>query len=710
MSQEDGETESLEDTGPDKLPSTAQTLAGTVLDTDVAHGEEGVQVNESHGSSRAENDRTGSRRVSTTTENVEQELDGISEVDFAIQDPGLTVEPQQNVPEHISADGDRRQPVDEEPECESGDVHEASDYDPSGSDSVLSLAHGAHQQSGQQQSPVLKQSQVLNNVELEGFSPVASRSTSFTRPRVPATHSFDFSDHSFSDHDLEQLESASIEIPDGSIQLRSDPCDAWNNVEQTMSRQHSDHSPTDLRPQPSDSQDLAETSGEGHDHRNLNSVSASDKDTTEYVHGTASEHASLIIHGTDDPREHLATSGAQNRSGRGPILGVQSFDREDSQASPLNSVQTRPNSRPNEIRNLSTHEQEQFPDISYEQSFLPPSRSAYSTAGHLDHTDLVQARGAPSVSRHNSGLDSIEVNRLIDDVKSNMLLQDADPDAVLHQNTSHLWDDHTDSPAVRRLLADRTKSFDRFLSPKPSTFKVWETPAATKEYMNEVPTRTAIVRRVESFQIPAERLAALQPDIAAMQKQNRKPSDKQSLKESTAQIDSLLNENWGLKMKIMFMDQHFEQDKEKADLIAENVRLQTNGFNFVQQVKARDRTIRALERTVQETELRNAKLEADANVGTGSEDLDQKFQEMEHYIGVLEKEHDNEIQRLENALDELKAQQLVAHRSQSSEESAHDTELLEEMKRSLAEAEQEIQELETEFEFRLQEADEVRNI
>ncbi|CCG80674.1 putative Spindle-pole body protein [Taphrina deformans PYCC 5710] len=325
-------------------------------------------------------------------------------------------------------------------------------------------------------------------------------------------------------------------------------------------------------------------------------------------------------------------------------------------------------------------EPDQLPDISYEQSFLPPTSGVES-----------------SLIGHNNN---------IGDSHSSLNEQDATPSRP-DRLTNNLYARQEEPREVNPDLSP-----DIFMSPVPTNVKEWETPAATKQYMNDLPTRTAIARRVESFQIPPERLAALQPEIVAMQNQNRKPSDKLSLKESSAQIDALLNENWGLKMKIMFMDQHFEQDREKAELIAENVRLQTNGFNFVQQVKARDKTIRSLQKQVEDLEFRHAGLTSSCHElqVEPEECINQKIQELEHYIDILEQEHDKVVLNLEtnlgNAtrkLEELDVSQ-VSENHPNLEHEAHSDELVyNEMRTSLMEAEAEIRDLEEEFRFRIAE-------
>lgn len=239
-----------------------------------------------------------------------------------------------------------------------------------------------------------------------------------------------------------------------------------------------------------------------------------------------------------------------------------------------------------------------LPDISYERSFLPPNTQPKSAATcpqailePLQEHEDVSSSGVRIISEpiEQHGASCVDQKR---EALPATPSADQVPYVALETICDHAVE--PESPATNSKGTPLARPQDQY---------TWETPAATKQYMNEIPTRTAITRRVESFQVPPERLATLQPEIASMQKKARRPTEKLSLKESSAQIDALLNENWGLKMKIMFMDQHFEHDRDKANLIAENVRLQTNGYNFVQQVKSRDKTIRHLEKRITDMEF-----------------------------------------------------------------------------------------------------------
>lgn len=343
----------------------------------------------------------------------------------------------------------------------------------------------------------------------------------------------------------------------------------------------------------------------------------------------------------------------------GKPMGISSMDiRHQGHSTPPTRPNTGETGSSTISRDRPNLENEVVLDISYEQSFMPPeSTNRLHKSAHEGSLMPVDENEEPyqidrslkqsrTDAKHPTGPDFLS--------EAHQATPQHAADVTESEENLSLGETARDveSKALLRLAEiDQNSTFD---SPRFGEIqtKPWETPAATKQYMRDAPTRTAISRKVENFQIPPERLSALQPEIAAMQKMVKKPSDKLSLKESSAQIDALLNENWGLKMKIMFMDQHFEHDRDKAELIAENVRLQTNGFNFVQQVRSRDKLIKSLEKQIADLEYFNASGKTQDSTTEIKTDLtNERIVALEDYIERLETEHDERISTMQHKLD-----------------------------------------------------------
>ncbi|ORY77721.1 hypothetical protein BCR37DRAFT_394813 [Protomyces lactucae-debilis] len=233
---------------------------------------------------------------------------------------------------------------------------------------------------------------------------------------------------------------------------------------------------------------------------------------------------------------------------------------------------------------------------------------------------------------------------------------------------SDLSDDGTPGPvrksgAMAHHLVDESNAYR---SPAPNSSADskaqahrWETPAATKKYANEAPTDTAIAKRVEKFQIPAEQLQALQPSIEALRSEtlmDRQTADRLTVKESSARIDSLQKENFGLKLKVMFLERHFsgEVDQDKTALRNESVRLGTIATDLVNKNRALERALKQATEQVSALELEKAKGNFALVKANGSTDTDtdtqQKLLAAEAHIDRLEAEEDAEIHDLKEDL------------------------------------------------------------
>ncbi len=146
--------------------------------------------------------------------------------------------------------------------------------------------------------------------------------------------------------------------------------------------------------------------------------------------------------------------------------------------------------------------------------------------------------------------------------------------------------------------------------PPQTVYKNVKTPMTTRAYIKDMPTDTTITRRVEEFKIPAESLLALQPAIDELRTQGQaKNGNKVNLKESSLLIDNLTKENFGLKLKVLFMEKHLakETDLDKAALTEDNIQLSARALELVHQLRAKQRTIKDLELEVAVMEAKDRK-------------------------------------------------------------------------------------------------------
>ena len=350
-------------------------------------------------------------------------------------------------------------------------------------------------------------------------------------------------------------------------------------------------------------------------------------------------------------------------------------------------------------------ETDQFPDVSYEQSFFVPE-DEHSPMRSANHDILRNAR-----------LDELRGHRS-PQVFSSPLAAPFDQRSIFRSTPQQTRPVSEPIPQVNGFHTIQKPMTAAVESPVHGGLysKVWETPAATKQYVANMPTRTAISRRVESFEIPQDKLAALRPEIAAMQTPARKPSDKLSLKESSVQIDGLQKENWGLKLKIMFLEKHYDHDQDKAALISENVKLSETAYNVSQQVKARDRKIRDLEKQNAALEYKTA-TSSDRHVNDGNRRdfvvLESKVADLQDELDRTRSQTDNQAQvKLREAESEVIQLRTLLDKKNDESESLRLRDLQQrnrDLERDLADAEEDIKELERRYINKVEEHQEVPN-
>lgn len=169
-----------------------------------------------------------------------------------------------------------------------------------------------------------------------------------------------------------------------------------------------------------------------------------------------------------------------------------------------------------------------------------------------------------------------------------------------------------------------------------------ETPKGTSRSLN-TPTETVIAQHVRDVQVPATMAREYRDRHRppSPEKRNGAPTPSISrhgknltLKEQSSTIDRLMKENWDLKLKISFLNDALNRrsDEGVKAIISENVDLRTAKFQSMTETRELKRSIRELERKLQEKSdqlaesIRNAKLEQDgfSQHPKDEQDIDEK--------------------------------------------------------------------------------------
>jgi len=119
-------------------------------------------------------------------------------------------------------------------------------------------------------------------------------------------------------------------------------------------------------------------------------------------------------------------------------------------------------------------------------------------------------------------------------------------------------------PPQRR--ASKTLSSFRPVSPsKASSSSMFQTPAAIRSTMNRLPTETAISQRIRDVEVPPSVMKELESDkrLLGLNEGNNK-SGILTLREQGAVIDKLRKENFGLKIKVFYLEGKINQQYDEA--------------------------------------------------------------------------------------------------------------------------------------------------
>jgi Centrosomin N-terminal motif 1 len=114
-------------------------------------------------------------------------------------------------------------------------------------------------------------------------------------------------------------------------------------------------------------------------------------------------------------------------------------------------------------------------------------------------------------------------------------------------------------PTVRRYS---TKSISTMSPTKSSMF---QTPAAIRSTMNRLPTETAMSQRIRDVEVPPSVMKELESDkrLLGLNERHDK-SGVLTLREQGAVIDKLRKENFGLKIKVFYLEGKINQQYDEA--------------------------------------------------------------------------------------------------------------------------------------------------
>ena len=123
----------------------------------------------------------------------------------------------------------------------------------------------------------------------------------------------------------------------------------------------------------------------------------------------------------------------------------------------------------------------------------------------------------------------------------------------------------------------RQSSKSSFRPISPSKTSIFQTPAAIRSTMNRLPTETAISQRIRDVEIPPSVMKELESDkrLLGLNERNDK-SGALTLREQGAVIDKLRKENFGLKIKVFYLEGKINQQYDEA---ARDVMKEVRHFN-----------------------------------------------------------------------------------------------------------------------------------
>ena len=151
----------------------------------------------------------------------------------------------------------------------------------------------------------------------------------------------------------------------------------------------------------------------------------------------------------------------------------------------------------------------------------------------------------------------------------------------------------------------------------PSKSSMFQTPAAIRSTMNRLPTETAISQRIRDVEVPPSVMKELESDkrLLGLNERNDK-SGVLTLREQGALIDKLRKENFGLKIKVFYLEGKINQQYDEAarDVMKEVLSLtalsNNQNIELTRALKELTRTMAGYKRTISDLEKRLAEAES----------------------------------------------------------------------------------------------------
>jgi hypothetical protein len=262
----------------------------------------------------------------------------------------------------------------------------------------------------------------------------------------------------------------------------------------------------------------------------------------------------------------------------GANMSLASFEPSLQIIPPIETIESPPSTN-NITRPLSaespTEEETRTPPLTV-ADLAAPSQKPRPTDDDVDNSPLARQtshRQPASVIRRKPSTHRALSFRMPDDddkldVPEAILkkLEESDNEESAVENTKALEGDDTVGslpfpPTQRR----PSKSLSSYRPVSPSKASMFQTPAAIRSTMNRLPTETAISQRIRDVEVPPSVMKELESDkrLLGLNERNDK-SGVLTLREQGAVIDKLRKENFGLKIKVFYLEGKINQQYDEG--------------------------------------------------------------------------------------------------------------------------------------------------
>jgi hypothetical protein len=203
-----------------------------------------------------------------------------------------------------------------------------------------------------------------------------------------------------------------------------------------------------------------------------------------------------------------------------------------------------------------------------------PARRLKHTNDDVDESPLARQNSlrqpAPVIRRNPSTHRALSFRIPEDDDKLEVpeailrKLEDSDVEDNAVENTKGAEGDDTIG-SLPFPPTQRRSSKSSFHPVSPSKSSMFQTPAAIRSTMNRLPTETAISQRIRDVEVPPSVMKELESDkrLLGLNERNDK-SGVLTLREQGAVIDKLRKENFGLKIKVFYLEGKINQQYDEA--------------------------------------------------------------------------------------------------------------------------------------------------